>query len=213
MRAFDQGLAAPLAARRSDFVRRREQVIDTFLDLVLEGDPGPTPATIAERAGVSRASVFRYFSSLEDLRNEAMGRVLVRFLDLFELGDPSLESGAVRIAHFVDARLRFHETLHRLALLQRRHAVDDEHAAAMIDASRNLLVDQVRAYFRLDLQALGDYGSEDAAITIAVLTSVESWHQSTHSHGRSQDQTRRAWISAITALIADADSAAREEPS
>lgn len=188
-------------------------MIDAFLDLVLEGDPGPTPTTIAERSGVSRASVFRYFSSLDELRNEAMGRVLGRFLGHFELGEPSPESSTVRVAHFVDARLRLHETLHPLALLQRRHAAESEHAAAMIDASRNLLADQVRSYFRLDLDAVDEIRSEDAVTTIAVLTSVESWHQATHSHGRSPADTRRAWISAITAVIAGAGSRTEETPS
>lgn len=181
-------------------------MIDAFLDLVLEGGPGPTPATVARRAGVSRASVFRYFSTLDELRDEAMGRVLVRFLDLFELGVPAPESSAVRIAHFVDARLRFHEGLHRLALLQRRHAAESEHAAAMVDASRNLLADQVRRYFRLDLEAIDDTRREDAVVTIAVLTSVESWHQAIHSHGRTSADTRRAWISMITAALAGAGS-------
>ena len=72
----------------------------------------------------------------------------------------------------------------------------------MIDASRNLLADQVRSYFRDDLDALGGTRSEDAVTTIAVLTSVESWHQSTHSHGRGPADTRRAWISAISAVFA-----------
>lgn len=194
-------------------MRRREAVIDAFLDLVLEGDPAPTPATVATRAGVSRASVFRYFSSLDELRNEAMGRVLVRFLGLFELGEPSPDSSTVRVAHFVDARLRLHETLHPLALLQRRHAAGSEHAAVMIDASRDLLADQVRSYFRLDLDAVDDTRREDAVTTIAVLTSVESWHQATHSHGRTPADTRRAWISAITAVIDRAGAPIEETPS
>jgi AcrR family transcriptional regulator len=187
--------------RRADFVRRRQRVIDAFIDLVLEGDPSPTPPSVAERAGVSRASVFRYFETLDELRAETAGRVLERFVDLFELGEPSTTSTADRAADFVASRLRFHETLHPLALLQRRHAADPE-AAAAIDMGRNLLADQVRTYFRHDLEPLDDERRDDVVTTIAVLTSIESWHQSRHSHGRRPAQTRRAWISAITALLA-----------
>lgn len=57
-------------------------MIDAVIDLVLEGDPSPDPASVAERAGVSRASVFRYLATLEQLRTEATGRVFERFLDL-----------------------------------------------------------------------------------------------------------------------------------
>jgi len=191
--------------RRADFVRRRLRVIEAFIDLVLEGDPSPTPASVADRAGVSRASVFRYFETLDELRAETAGRVLERFVDLLELGEPSTTSTADRAAAFVASRLRFHETLHPLALLQRRHATDPD-AAAAIDMSRHLLADQARAYFRHDLEPLDDERRDDVVTTIAVLTSIESWHQSRHTHGRSPAQTRRAWISAITSVIVGAGS-------
>ncbi len=149
--------------------------------------------------------MFRYFETLEEMRTEAMGRVLERFADLFELEDSSSLTGERRVASFVDSRLRFHEALHPLALLQRRQAVDSDHATAMIDASRNLLAEQVRSYFRRELEHLDTDHQDDAVITIAVLTSIESWHHN-HSHGRSPADTRRAWISAISAVIAGAGS-------
>lgn len=198
----DQRTTAPEVARRSDFVRRRREVLDAFLDLVLEGDPSPAPASIAERAGVSRASVFRYFATLEELRIEATTRVFERFVDLFELDEHPSASRTDRIARFVEARMRFHETLHPLALLQRRHAADSDDAAALIDMSRNLLADQVRSHFRRELEHFSDDARDDVVVDIAVLTSVESWHQSHRSHGRSPAQIRRAWIAAITALLA-----------
>ena len=202
MNVADQSATVTDVPRRSDFVRRRLQVIDAFLDLVLEGDPSPDPASVAERAGVSRASVFRYFATLEELRTEAMGRVLERYIGLFELGEPLAGSTEVRVIGFVESRLRFHETLHPLALLQRRHAADSDDAAALIDMSRNLLADQVWSYFRPELTHLADDGRADVVVNIAVLTSVESWRQSHHSHGRDLAEIRRAWIAAIAALLA-----------
>jgi AcrR family transcriptional regulator len=180
-------------------------VIDAYLDLVLGGDPSPATTAVADRAGVSRASVFRYFETLEELRTEAMGRVLERFADLFELDAAPSLVGDSRVANFVDSRLRFHEVLHPLALLQRRQAAESDHAAAMIDASRNLLAEQVRSYFGRELEHLDTDEQDDAVIAIAVLTSIESWHQDL-SHGRTYSDTRRAWISAISAVIAGAGS-------
>ena len=124
---------------------------------------------------------------------------------LFELGAPSTTSTVDRAADFVASRLRFHETLHPLGLLQRRHDADPA-AAAAIDMGRTLLADQVRDYFRRDLEPLDDERRDDVVTTIAALTSIESWHQSHHSHGRSPAQIRRAWIGAITALLAGAPS-------
>ena len=200
------------APRRADFVRRRLLVIDAFLDLVLAGDPSPETEAVAERAGVSRASVFRYFSTLEELRTEAMGRVFERFLELFELGDPSPGSSEARIARFIESRLRFHETLHPLALLQRRHAGDSSDAAALVDMSRNLLADQVRSYFVHELADLTDDERDGVVIDIAVLTSIESWHQFHHSHRRTSAQIRRAWIAALRALLSGTPSTASGEP-
>ena len=186
-------------------------MIDAYLDLVLEGDPSPGTTAVADRAGVSRASVFRYFETLEELRNEAMGRVLERFADLFELEDSPALTGQRRLASFVDSRLRFHETLHPLALLQRRQAGDSDHAKAMIDTSRDLLVEQVRSYFRRELEHLEADQQDDAVITVAVLTSIESWDHN-QGHGRSPADVRRAWISAISAVIAGPGSHPQGDP-
>ena len=141
-----------------------------------------------------------------------MGRVFERFPEHFELEDSPTLAAERRIVRFVDSRLRFHEALYPLALLQRRHGADPV-AAAAIDLGRNLLADQVRAYFELDLESLDEQRREDVVTTIAVLTSIESWHQSSHSHGRTPAQIRRAWISAITAVIAGAGSPSEGDPS
>jgi hypothetical protein len=52
----DQTPIAHDVPRRSDFVRNPLSVIDAFIDLALEGDPSQDPASVAERAGVSRAA-------------------------------------------------------------------------------------------------------------------------------------------------------------
>lgn len=90
MTGSDQTPTAQDVPHRSDFVRNPLPVIDAVIDLVLEGDPSPDSASVAERAGVSCASVFRYLATLEQLRTEATGRVFERFLDLFTPeGEPS----------------------------------------------------------------------------------------------------------------------------
>ncbi|MEO0494217.1 MAG: TetR/AcrR family transcriptional regulator [Actinomycetota bacterium] len=200
---FSTTAPAPTDARRSDFVRRRAQVVDAYIDLALEGDPAPSQPAVAARAGVSRSSMFRYFDTLDDLRHAAMGRVFERFIELFDLGDaPPSRRG--RIADFVDLRLRFHETIGALALIQRHHATTQPDAATLVDASRNLLADQVRTYFAADLAGLDTDAAADLVLTIAVLTSVESWQQLRDSHGRRPPEIRRPWIATIDAAIAAA---------
>lgn len=186
--------------RRNSLNVRMVRVVDAFIDLVLDGVVSPTPEAVSQRAGISRASVFRYFDTLDDLRAGAVGRVLERFAHLMDLGEASVDSLDGRVSSFVESRVRFHETLHPLSLLQRQHAAN-ELVAEVIDVSRHLLTNQVRAYFQSDLDLLDREIREDVAVTISVLTSIESWQQLRQSNGWSQDKIRRAWILSLTCLL------------
>ncbi len=185
---------------------RRLTAVDAFIDLVLESGSPPTPEGVADRAGVSRATFFRYFSTLVELRNEAAARVVERFPDLFTI--PAIGTGSLdeRIRRFVDARIQLHETLHPLELLTRSHAARDADIASFVDAVRQLHADQVRQHFEADLQPHGPARRDDMVVAIGVLTSVESWQQFRHTFGRSLVQTNRAWRTALAGILADASS-------
>ena len=177
--------------------------MDAFIDLVLEGPAAPSPDDIADRAGVSRATFFRYFSTLDELRGEVATRVLERFPELFdipELGRGTLES---RIDRFVEARVQLHESLQRLELLMRAHAASDAGTSDFVDATRLLLADQAREHFDSELRSCGRALRDDIVTSIAVLTSVESWQQFRRSHGRSPAQTRQAWRTALAGILAE----------
>ena len=61
---------------------RRVSAVDAFIDLVLEHGDAPGPDAVAKRAGVSIASMYRYFETLDELRNDAIIRISERFPDL-----------------------------------------------------------------------------------------------------------------------------------
>ena len=197
--AQDQ-LPVEQTASRSD---RRRRVVDAFIDLVLEGSgQPPTPEEIAVRAGVSRATFFRYFATLNDLRGEAATRALDRFSELVVIPDMGTGSLHERINRLVDARMRFHETLHPLALLLRASATLDADSAELVDAIRQILSDQVRQHFWSELELRTPARRDDLVVSITVLTSVESWHQFRRAHDRSPAQTRRAWNPAVVGILA-----------
>ena len=70
------------SARRE---RGRAAVIDAVVDLLQEGHAPPTTPQVVERAGISEASLFRYFRSIDDLQLEATARFLDRHAHLFEM--------------------------------------------------------------------------------------------------------------------------------
>jgi AcrR family transcriptional regulator len=182
---------------------RRLRVVDAFIDLVLHGDVPPVPSEAAERAGVSRATFFRYFSTHDEFRSEAAARVRERFPELFAIPDIGTGSLDERIERFVDARLQLHETLHPMALLMQARAARDADASDFLDRIRQTVAGQVRLHFDTYLRLHSPERRDDMVTLIAVLTSVESWQRFRHSHGRSPDQTRRAWRHALARILSE----------
>jgi AcrR family transcriptional regulator len=180
--------------------RRRVRAIDAFIDLVLEGNLPPTTQQVAERAGISMATLFRYFETLDVMRRDAALRMLERFplLHVSDVGEGPLRE---RIERFAAIRVALWEKVHLLARLQRSVVLQDPDAAQMIDFVRGVMADEVREHFAPELRGLTSALRDDAVALIASLTSVESWEQFRHTYGRSPLQTRRAWAQAIDAIL------------
>ncbi len=180
--------------------RRRVRALDAFIDLVLEGHLPPTVEQVAERAGISKATFFRYFESLKAMRYDAGARMLERF-PLLHVENPGQGPLRERIERFVSLRVELWEKVHLLAQLQRSRVLQDPYAARMVDRVRETMVDQVRDHFAPELRERSAAQRDDVALLIAMTTSVESWEQFRKTHGRSPLQTRRAWMQVIEALL------------
>jgi AcrR family transcriptional regulator len=180
---------------------RRTRALDAFIDLVLERGAHPRPEEVAERADVSIASLYRYFTDLDELRHDAVARLVERFPDLFVISKIGTGDRQERIASFTAARLALHESLHPLQLLARTTSRHDPSARQHVDTARAAMADQIRRHFDAELRTLGPARREDTVATIAALTSVESWEQIRRSHDRTPAQTRRAWSDAIDRIL------------
>ncbi|HEY4375946.1 MAG TPA: hypothetical protein VGM93_02265, partial [Acidimicrobiales bacterium] len=104
--------------RRARPERGRRAVVDAMLELLDEGmiDPGAQP--IAERAGVSVRSVFRYFEDLDALAAAAVERQIERVGHLYE--PPARDGSQVeRVEAIVAQRRRLYEAIAPV----RRHAM------------------------------------------------------------------------------------------
>ena len=186
--------------RRPSPSERRLRVIDSFLDVLLEGGV-PTADEVAERADVSMATLFRYFTTLDEIRHDAIARVLDRFPHLFTLPDSAASDREQRIRSFVAARLDLHEALHALQLLQRASAVRDPGAAEMVHNGRLGMAEQTRRYFEPELRDLTPARRESLLATLDLVTSVESWQTFRVSFDQPIARTRRAWFDAVDRLL------------
>jgi AcrR family transcriptional regulator len=180
--------AAPeVDGRRLRRERGRRAVVDAMIDLVLEGRSPPSADLITERSGVSQASLFRYFATLEELRRHAIERYFERFDDLIAIPRPGEGSRADRIERFVAARDTFYDRTAPMARLARQQAVAVRDFATTIDRVRASFAAQVAAQFAPELREVAPAERAQTVAVIAALTSFEAWDQLAPlgAHGRS----------------------------
>jgi len=187
--------------RRARRERGRLAVTEATIDLVLEGSIPPSAEQIAERAGVSAASLFRYFETLDDLRRATVDRYFERYTHVFEIPDIGVGALSDRIKRFTKARSSLHEMTEPMARLARLRAPEHVELDERLHLVRTTMSDQVRHHFDTELATRSPAQREDTVTVISTLTSFEAWDQARHDHQRSQQQISRAWSATITKIL------------
>jgi AcrR family transcriptional regulator len=185
--------------RRARRERGREAVLDAVVDLLQGGSVTPTAQEVAARAGVSPASLFRYFDSIDQLQHEATDRFFDRHAARFEI--PALGVGPleVRADGYAASRVALCEALEPVARLVRTRAV----GGPVLHDVRRRLADQAAAHFAHELGDAAPAARATAIAMIVTTTSFESWDQLRHDFDRTPLQVRRSWRGAIVAVLED----------
>ena len=172
-----------------------------MIDLVFEGHAPPGTEQVAEKAGVSVASLFRYFDSIDHMQKRATEHYFKRFSHLFELPQIGVGPLAQRIRGLVGARVDQHEATAPIARLARHRSFMFDEIDESLHRLRATQADQLRLHFALELDVLTPATRADVVATIATLTSFESWDQFHHDHQRSATQIRRAWATTLHSVL------------
>ena len=138
-------------ARRN---RNRNAVLDAMIDLTAETGEEPAIESVAERAGVSYRSVYRYFEDRTELLLAAIGRLMGDVWPIFDierLGEGSFDE---RVERFVTVRLRAFRRLAPLSRLAVRRSLSEPVVTTQFDDVRTYLRDQLRTQFGPELSAL-----------------------------------------------------------
>ena len=188
--------------RRARRERNRTAVIDAMFELIVEGHVPPSAEALAERAGVSVSSIFRYFDNLDDLLQQTVSNYFGRFAGLFVV--PAVSGGDLddRIAALVRARLDLYEATGPIARVARIRAADQPQIATVLAETRRTLEAQVREHFAADLRGRARGDADDRVALVDCLTAFESWDLLTSTHGRSRRLVERAWTSGLHDLLA-----------
>jgi AcrR family transcriptional regulator len=172
-----------------------------MIDLVFEGHAPPSTDEVAHRAGVSVASLFRYFESIDDLQKQATEHYFERFSHLFDIPDIGVGDLTERTKRFAGARVAQHETTAPVARLVRHRSFVFQEIDASLHRLRATQTDQLRLHFAEELEELTPTMRADLVATIATLTSFESWDQFANDHQRSAAQIRRAWTTTLLGVL------------
>jgi len=138
--------------RRLRREQNREAVLDALAELFSEGVYQPRANEIAERAGISPRSLFRYFDDIDDLNRATIERHLAAARPQLEIGIGPDASTKAKVECVVEARLRLFETIAPAARAARGYALRDPVVAAQVRYGRFQLRDQVHRLFAPELE-------------------------------------------------------------
>ncbi len=180
--------------------RNRQRVIVALLDIVREGSLNPSVGEIADRAGVSHRSVFRYFEDINDLVRTAIDHEITRATQLAAVPDLGMGSLERRVDAWVDSRLRLLAVTYEVGRVARYRAPDIPSIDEAMEAIYQFTVTQMRNHFAAELDQLGADGGFvlDAAM---VQTSFESYDLHRRIMGHGTERIRQVWHLALRALF------------
>lgn len=188
---------AEVDGRRLRRQQNREAVLDALVELFDEGDYTPGTTKIADRAGISARSLFRYFDDVDDLHRAAIERSRRTAAPLAVMDIDPAAPTAQKIAAFVDARVRLHEAVGNAERATRLSAHRHDVIAAQLREGRVFFRNQARDVFAPEL------AGANASLLPAVdaLTSIETYDLYRTTHGLSRARATGAIVTALTILL------------
>jgi AcrR family transcriptional regulator len=187
--------------RRARRERGRAAVIDAVFALAEEGKVPVTAELVAERSGVSVASIFRYFDGLDDLQLQTYRRFREQFTPLLR---PLVDgTRPERIAALVDTRLDLYEQAGAMMTLGRLRALEHEPLLEASTETKAALAHQVRTTFGPETRGHSPGRIAGLVAVIDAFTSPEAWDVMRRTHARSRAQIAATWRRGIEVLIDD----------
>ena len=186
--------AVPLDGRRERGARNKAAVVQALLHLYEAGEIQPSAARIAEIAGVSERSVFRYFDDMEDLAASAIVIQWERVHQFYE-GLDGTGDFEQRLENMIDHRLRlFDKTIgvgRASAVVSARSAT----VATAMNHRRTILRSQAVEQFAPEITAATH---PDAVARIVDYTlGIENIEYLRSSVGLSRNRTRDTLMTAL----------------
>ncbi len=202
---WDEEAGLDTDGRRQRRQRNRDAVVDALAALYRQGNLRPSSAEIAERAGLSPRSLFRYFDDVDDLCRAAVDRLQEQARPLLVIGAARDDALARRIGTVVDQRIRLFREVEAAATVSRINAPFHPALARGLRRSRALLRAQLRHLFGPELEAMDDEAAADVLSSLDVVLSFESFELLRRDQALSVPRLRRVLIVSIATLLGRPD--------
>lgn len=187
---------------RSDSKRNRDAVVAALLSLYRDGVLAPGSAEIAERAGLSARSLFRYFADIDDLCRAAIDHQHAHVAPLLAVAAAPDAPLDVRIEALVEQRRRLFDAIGAVGIVSRLRAPFQPTIAAELGRARSYLRHQVRRLFAPELTQLGERRAGEVLAAIDVLCSFEAYQLLRHDQSLSRPRAAAVLTTALAALLA-----------
>ncbi len=200
-------MVAESDGRRAQREANRAAVLDALAGLFGEGVYEPSAAQVAQRAGLSPRSLFRYFDDVHDLTRAAIDQQLAQAGPLLVVDARPEDPTGIKAERLVEARLRLFDAAGPAARAARVCAWRHPVVARQVAQSRARLRHQVEGLFAPELAALGPDAAAEALAVVDALCSLEATDLLRLDQGLSSAQAAAAMTRAVQALLAPAPAA------
>jgi AcrR family transcriptional regulator len=188
--------------RRLRREQNRSAVIDALVELLGSGRFDASTTEIAEAAGLSPRSLFRYFDDADDLLRAAIAQHHRRARPHLVLGVSAADPLPARIEGLVAGRLRLWEVVEPTARVARMRAPIVPLLATELARNRAIQREQIRALLAPELDAMPEEEARSTLAAAEVLCSFESWDLLRRDQGLTAEQAGAALTRGLTALLA-----------
>lgn len=181
--------------------RTREAIVDSLLALMSEGIASPSATQIAERAGISKRSIFVHYATLEDLYADLAERGTAMVLERVWVIDADLPLEE-RIEQVCAQRADIHESI---GPLRRAAAVRVATSATAADSqrfARDASRVQLSRVFAAELACFDAAERSRREAALDAVVSGEAWDLWRTIHGLGVEDATATMRSALAALLA-----------
>jgi TetR/AcrR family transcriptional regulator of autoinduction and epiphytic fitness len=155
--------------------RNRQDIVDALLELIENGETEISAALIAQKAGLSERSIFRYFDDVSDLHRSVCDQAFSKEIALALIDDAGTGSLDTKIENFINQRVRIYTMNEKIAPAARSFAFKNPIIKNQIVRGRKLLRIQIIKHFEEELSALDKQQQQAAVSIIDSLTTFETY--------------------------------------